>query len=313
MAYAFDPEYQPLLTYLPALDVTDVAAARALIASMGIEDPMSLVPAGVSVSHRSAASPDGPDVEVVVFEPADRAPGPIPAIAYFHGGGFVFGDANTDVRTPAALAAELGVIVASVNYRLAPECPFPAPLDDCLAAVTWLADDNGLDVDRDRIAVAGISAGAGLAASVALKARDIGGPAIVFQALDSPVLDDRLSTASMTEYVDTPLWSLTNAVESWKHYLGADADRDATSPYAAPARAADLSDLPPAYISVSAYDPLRDEGIDYARRLLHAGVPTELHLYPGTFHGSAGVFPGTEISRRVNGDYTAALRRALAR
>lgn len=311
MPYAYDPEYLPLMEFLPALDVTDATAARSLIASTATADPLSSVPDDVSVSRLTVPSSDGYSVEIVIFEPAERVRRPTPAIAYFHGGGFVFGDANTDVRTPSAVAAQLGVVVASVNYRLAPEHPFPAALDDCFAGLTWLAGDNDLDLDRDRIAVAGLSAGAGLAAGVCLRARDADGPAIAFQALDSPVLDDRLTTDSMTRFTDTPLWNRPNAVQSWRHYLGGSPED--TSGYAAPARVDDLSGLPPAYIAVTAYDPLRDEGIEFAQRLLHAGVAAELHLYPGTFHGSAGVFPDAGISQRVNSDFVSALGRAVAR
>jgi len=311
MPYAVDPEYLPLMGFIPRLDVSDAAAARALIRSMGAQDPMAAVPAGVVVDRRTAQAADGSDIELVVFRPESRGERPLPGIAYFHGGGFVFGDAGTDVRVPSALAAELGAVVVSVNYRLAPEFPFPTPFNDCYDALTWIAGDNDLGIDPARIVVAGISAGAGLAAAVTLKTRDIGGPAVCFQALDSPVLDDRLLTASVTEYTDSPLWNRQNSIDSWHHYLGVDADRTRTSEYAAPARARDLAGLPPAYIAVTAFDPLRDEGVEYAQRLTRAGVPTELQLYPGTFHGSSGVFPQTAISRRITADYTAAIRRAL--
>ena len=311
MSVAVDPEYLPMMGALPRLDLSDPEATRALIRSMGAADPMTAVPVGVSVQRRMIATADGSAVELVVFRPDGSSGRPLPAIAYFHGGGFVFGDAGTDVRVPSALAADLGAIVVSVNYRLAPEHPFPTPFDDCFTAVNWLAGDNDLGTDSSGIVVAGISAGAGMAAAVALKARETGSAAIRFQALDSPVLDDRLHTTSATEFTDSPLWNRQNAIDSWRHYLGTDADRARTSEYAAPARAQDLSGLPPAYIAVSSFDPLRDEGICYAQRLTQAGVYTELQLYPGTFHGSSGVFPQTAISRRINADFTAAIRRAL--
>lgn len=311
MSYIVDPEYLPMMGFIPRLDVSDAEAARALVRSMRAGDPMAAVPAGVVVDSRIAPADDGSDIDLVVFRPEHRSEQPVPAIAYFHGGGFVFGDASTDVRVPSALAADLGVVVVSVNYRLAPEYPFPTPFNDCFDALTWIAGDNDLGIDPARIVVAGISAGAGLAAAVTLKSRDVGGPAVRFQALDSPVLDDRLRTASATAYTDSPLWNRQNAIDSWHHYLGADVDRNQMSEYAAPARARDLAGLPPAYIAVSSFDPLRDEGIDYAQRLTQAGVPTELQLSPGTFHGSSGVFPQTAISQRINADYTAAIRRAL--
>lgn len=311
MSYAVDPEYLPMMGFIPRLDVSDAQAARALVRSMSAEDPMATLPAGLVVDRRTAPAADGTDIELIVFRPEHRTEQLLPGIAYFHGGGFVFGDAGTDVRVPSALAADLGAVVVSVNYRLAPEYPFPTPFDDCFNALSWIAGDNDLGIDPTRIVVAGMSAGAGLAAAVALKSRDIGGPAILFQALDSPVLDDRLLTRSATEYRDSPLWNRQNAIDSWRHYLGADADRTRTSEYAAPARARDLAGLPPAYIAVSSFDPLRDEGIDYAQRLTQAGVHAELQLAAGTFHGSSGVFPHTAISERINANYTAAIRRAL--
>lgn len=312
MPYAVDPAYRPMMGFLPQLDVADAEKARAVIRSMKTEDPMAAVPPGVVVHHRTAPGTDGSGIELVVFEPETLTAQPLPCVVYFHGGGFVFGDATTDVRVPSALAANLGAVVVSVNYRLAPEHPFPAPFDDAFDALTWIAGDNDLGIDPTRIVLAGISAGAGLAAAVALKARDAGGPAVIFQALDSPVLDDRLLTTSATEYTDSPLWNRQNGIDSWRHYLGADAERSTTSEYAAPARAADLRGLPPTYIAVTSFDPLRDEGINYAQRLTQAGVATELHLYPGTFHGSSGVFPQAAISQRIDADYTAAIRRALS-
>ncbi|MGN0039803.1 alpha/beta hydrolase [Rhodococcus sp. (in: high G+C Gram-positive bacteria)] len=310
MSYAVDPAYRPMMGFLPELDVSDAEKARAVILSMRMKDPMAAVPAGIVVDHRSMPTTDGSEIDLVVFRPEDPVGQPLPCILYFHGGGFIFGDAATDVRVPSALAADLDAMVVSVNYRLAPEHPFPTPFDDAFDALSWIAGDNGLGIDPTRIVLAGISAGAGLAAAVALKARDVGGPAVIFQALDSPVLDDRLLTTSATEYIDSPLWNRENGIDSWRHYLG-DPDRSVTSEYAAPARAGDLSGLPPAYIAVASFDPLRDEGIDYAQRLTQAGVPTELHLYPGTFHGSSGVFPQAAISQRIDADYTAAIRRAL--
>lgn len=311
-SFSVDPDYLPVMEFLPRLDLSDARTARALVRSMGAADPLASVPAGVVVDRRTAPAADGSEIELVVFRPEHHSKNPLPGIVYFHGGGFVFGDANTDVRVPSALAADLEAVVVSVNYRLAPEWPFPTPFQDCFDALRWIAGKNDLGIDGAGIVLAGISAGAGLAAAVALKARDVGGPTVCFQALDSPVLDDRLLTGSATEYTQSPLWTRQNAIDSWGHYLGSHTDRDRTSQYAAPARASNLAELPPAYIAVSSFDPLRDEGIDYALRLTQAGVPTEVQLFPGTFHGSSGVFPQAPISQRINAEYTAAIRRALA-
>jgi acetyl esterase/lipase len=209
----------------------------------------------------------------------------------------------------AAHAAD--AVVVSVEYRLAPEHPFPAGLEDCYAALVWLAAEaRALGVDPARIAVMGQSAGGGLAAGLALLARDRGGPRLCCQLLGIPELDHRLETASMREFVDTPLWNRPNAIMSWRHYLGEPPGE--VSPYASPAIAKDLRGLPPAYVSTMEFDPLRDEGIEYALRLLQAGVPVELHQYPGTFHGS-GLVAGAAVSRRAQAEWLDALARGLCR
>jgi acetyl esterase/lipase len=177
--------------------------------------------------------------------------------------------------------------------------------------LTWTAAKAAeLGIDPERLGVAGESAGGGLSAAIALLARDRGGPALCFQYLGIPELDDRLETPSMRAYVDTPVWNRPNAVYSWTSYLGAEPGGADVSPYAAPARATDLSGLPPAFVTTCQFDPLRDEGIQYAQRLLQAGVQTELHHYPGTFHGSSMVADAA-VSRRMFADEVAALRRGL--
>ena len=179
------------------------------------------------------------------------------------------------------------------------------------AALQWVAKNAGeLGIDPERIGVGGESAGGGLTAGTVLMARDRGGPELCFQLLGIPELDDRLDTESMRDYVDTPLWNRPNAIYSWTAYLGTEPGGDDVSPYAAPARATDLSGLPPAFVTTCQYDPLRDEGIEYARRLAHAGVPTELRHYPATFHGSSLV-EAAAISRRMFDDEVEALRRGL--
>jgi acetyl esterase len=210
------------------------------------------------------------------------------------------------------LARELGVVVVTVDYRLAPEHPYPAPLEDCYAGLVWTAKNaDALGIDPDRIAIHGASAGGGLCAGLALLARDRGGPAITFQYLGVPELDDHLDTPSMRRFVDTPLWNRPRAVISWDSYLGAGKPGGPDVPiYAAPARATDLTGLPPAYVSVMEFDPLRDEGIAYAQALLQAGVSVELHAFPGTFHGSALVEQAA-VSRREADEALVVLRRAL--
>jgi acetyl esterase len=311
MTYSFDSELQPWVPMLPTLDVADPIVARQTLAGMRASAPDFEIPHGVEITRRKVPGLDGePDVPVLIFslsgEGSDQ-----PAVIYAHGGGFVTGDADSDRMLPSQIVIETGAVVVSVDYRLSPETPFPGPLEDCFAVLAWVAKNSeSLGVDPSRIAVGGVSAGACLAAALTHLTRDRGGPSICFQLLDIPVLNDRCDTPSMLAYPDAPVWPPKSARDSWKHYLGPDAGDD-VSPYAAPARAQDFAGLPGAYIAVAAYDPLRDEGIDYARRLVESGVPTELHLYPGTFHGSGGALPAAAVSRRMRADALGALKRGL--
>jgi acetyl esterase/lipase len=223
-------------------------------------------------------------------------------VLYVHGGGFCLGDVETEHGGAVQVANACDAVVVSVDYRLAPEHPYPAALDDCYAGLVYL---SGL---VSRVAVHGQSAGGGLAAALALRVRDTSGPQIAFQSLLMPELDDRLETPSMRAFVDTPLWSRPQAVKSWEYYLGG---RKADS-WAAPTRAEDLSGLPPAHVTVMELDPLRDEGIDYATRMLQAGVSVELHAYPGTFHGAA-LAQNAAVCRRMSEDMLNALRSGLRR
>ena len=313
MAYAIDPELLPWLDMLPSWTLSD-EALRDARASMG--QASELMPAyepvhPIDVRDITVPGPSGaPDVPVRVYTPGERE-GALPGLLYIHGGGFVIGSVEVFHPTVLRLADQLGVVIVSVDYRLAPECPFPGPVEDCYAALMWIsAKAAELGIDPAHVGVLGTSAGGGLAAAVTLLARDRGGPRLSFQCLAVPELDDRLATPSMMDYVDTPLWDRTKAIFSWTSYLGTEPGGADVSPYAAPARAADLSGLPPAYVTVCQFDPLRDEGIAYAQRLMHAGVPTELHHYPGTFHGSSFV-PTAAVTVRMVADEVAALRRGL--
>lgn len=311
MTYAFDPELAAVVPMLPDLDGADPAAMRESLSAMIAQLPAA-DPTGVDCEDRLIpGGPGDPEVPVRIYRPAERTAAA--AVYSVHGGGFIAGDLETEHAGNVRLARALGVVVVAVDYRLAPETPFPGPLEDVYAGLVWTAEHAAeLGVDPNRIAIHGVSAGGGLCAALALLARDRKGPHIAFQFLGVPELDDRLATASMTAFTDTPLWNRPKAVASWDFYLGAGrAGSDDVSSYAAPARATDLAGLPPAYISVMHFDPLRDEGIAYAQALLAAGVTVELHLFPGTFHGSA-LIPDAAISQREEAEAIAVLRRALA-
>lgn len=311
MTYAFDPELAAVVPMLPDLDGADPAAMRESLSAMIAQLPAPDL-TGVDCEDRLIpGGPGDPEVPIRIYRPTERS-GPA-AVYSVHGGGFIAGDLETEHAGNVGLARALGVVVVAVDYRLAPETPFPGPLEDVYAGLVWTAEHaDELGIDPRSIAIHGVSAGGGLCAALALLARDRQGPHIAFQFLGVPELDDRLATASMTVFTDTPLWSRPKAVASWDCYLGAGrAGSDEVSIYAAPARATDLSGLPPAYISVMQFDPLRDEGIAYAQALLAAGVTVELHLFPGTFHGSA-LIPDAAISRREGAEAVEVLRRALA-
>ncbi|GAA4116686.1 alpha/beta hydrolase [Nocardioides fonticola] len=298
-----DPDLAGIIAAIPDLgdSLDDLPAARAMLAAMaeaGGEVDLS----GLEVADLPLTAYDSP-ASVRVYRPSG-ATAPLPGLLHLHGGGFCLGSVDLEHAVSADLARSLGVVVASVEYRLAPEHPYPAGLEDCYAGLRLLAELDG--VDPARLGVHGQSAGGGLAAATALLARDRGGPALAFQSLGVPELDDRLDTPSMRHADAMPMWSRSQGAKSWEFYLGGqDADG-----YAAPARMADLAGLPPAYVVTCELDPLRDEGIAYAARLLAAGVSVELHSYPGTFHG-VEIAQGTPIVERMRADLHGALRRGL--
>jgi acetyl esterase/lipase len=307
MTYRFDPELAPFVGEMPAVDLSDPARVRAASAARLGEALPYESPVPLAVEDRRVPGADGdPDVPVRVYAPASRN-GVLPGLLYIHGGGFCIGSVDGDDARAREVAAIADAVVVSVEYQLAPEHPFPAGLRDCFAALGYLAKNAAeLGIDPRHIGVAGNSAGAGLAAATALMARDQGGPELCLQYLNIPELDDRLETPSVRAFTDTPVANRANLILTWQHYL---AGQPATA-YAAPARAADLAGLPPSYVAVCEFDPLRDEGIGYAQRLVQAGVPVELHLYPGTFHGSSRI-AGAAVSRRMSRDSLEAIRRLL--
>ena len=309
MNYRFDPELAPAVPFLPRLDFSDVALARTTITALSAQMPAPDASA-LRVENHTIEGPDGP-VPVRIYRPLPQH-GAVPGLLYIHGGGFVVGNLETEHGGAIALANALGIVLVSVDYRLAPEHPYPAGLHDCEAAFLWsLANAAGLGIDTAHFGVCGQSAGGGLAAALCLLRRDRGGPRPCFQFLGIPELDDRLQTPSMRAFTDTPMWNRPAAELSWRYYLGALEPGSAEVPsHAAPAREHNLAGLPPACVTVMEFDPLRDEGLHYAQRLLQAGVSVEVHGYPGTFHGSSLIADAT-ISRRAQADMFAAIARGL--
>lgn len=303
-----DPEMDRLRDF-PPIGMDDPIAARALGADAVLPwfvEPT--VPDGVSFEDRTVVSPDvAEEIPIRIYRPTSDLP--LPAMVYCHGGAFAFGNLDSEHGRCLDLAAT-GVLVVSVDYRLAPEHVFPAGLDDCYAALQWLhGSASELGVDCNRLAVAGASAGGALAAAVALMARDREGPPLAFQLLVYPVLDDRMSSSSMQQFADAAVFTPADAALMWRHYLGPGSDVPPS--YAAPARAASLAELPPAYILAAALDPLRDEAVAYALRLQEAGVAVELHLVPRAPHGFDLLAPEAKASERARRTLLDALRQAL--
>lgn len=309
-----DPEVVASFQYMPAISAdAELIEVREMVAKMMAAFADRVPPPNPAVARedRTIPGPDGaPDVPLRIYQPAEQNDQSTPAFIWIHGGGFFLGTKGDSDVFCEQIVLETNAKVISVGYRLAPEHPFPAALDDCYATLQWLASaENPLQVDSKRIAVGGASAGACLAAGLALLARDRGGPALCYQFLLIPVTDDRHETLSSQEVTDPKVWNRARSLKAWAAYLaGSDG---AVSPYAAPARAADLSGLPPAYVHVAEQDLLRDEGIAYANCLMQAGVPTELHVYPGTFHGSFGSAPMAAVSQRAAQEHLVILKRVL--
>lgn len=310
-----DAEHLAVFERIPhrTLDPDDVpgtvAAIRAAGAARRAATPVAL-PSSVTVEdHRAPGLNGAPDVGVRLYRPAHPSGA---AFYWIHGGGMVGGAVDATDSYCAWIADELGVLVASVDYRLAPEHPYPAPIEDCHAGLRWLvASAPELGIDLARIALGGGSAGAGLAAGLALLVRDQGELAVAYQHLVYPMLDDRNETASSHAILDSRVWNRTCNHVGWNAYLDGRAGADDVEAYAAPARATDLAGLPPTYICVGTLDLFLDEDIAYARALLAAGVPTELHVYPGAFHGSPGTVPNAALSLRWRADELESIRRAL--
>lgn len=306
-----DPELLPMLDMFPAFHVTSetLPAVRAGIGQMIAATPIPEAP--VDVAERSVPGPAGaPDVRVLVYTPRE-APSPRAAYLHIHGGGYVMGVPEMNDAPNRLLAAEMGCVIVSVDYRLPPETPHPGPVEDCYAALEWVhANAAALDVDPARIAIGGESAGGGLAAALALLARDRGKVPVAFQLLIYPMLDDRTVTADPHPYTGEFVWTPSANRFGWAALLGHEPGIDGVSSYAAAARAESLAGLPPAFISVGALDLFLDENLDYARRLARDGVPVEMHVYPRAFHGFDMV-PGAGVSRAFERDCREALRRAL--
>ncbi len=251
-----------------------------------------------------------PDVAVRVHRPRG-ASGDLPCLYFMHGGGYVFGTFLMDDLRFDKWCPMLNCMGVSVEYRLAPETPYPGPLEDCYAGLKWVYENAGrLGIDRGRLGIGGASAGGGLAAGLALLVRDRAEFPIAYQLLIYPMIDDRMTSVSSSW--DVPIWNPRSNNDGWTAYLGGPRGGDDVPAYAAASRAKDVAGLPPAYVMVGALDGFLDEDVAYAQRLTHAGVPAELHVYPGGPHGFDGLLPGTHLARRARRDMEEWLARQFA-
>ncbi|TCJ32840.1 alpha/beta hydrolase fold domain-containing protein [Parafrankia sp. BMG5.11] len=337
MPYRFDPELASLVEITPHVTVDDITATRARAAELMLAATREIDLTGVNITDTCVPGPpDAPDVAVRIYTPVGVAR-PTPAVLHLPGGGFVAGGLGTEHRANIGLSRAVGAVVVAVDYRLAPEHPYPSALEDCYAALCWMAARaDRLGVDPNRIAVHGAHAGGGLAAALALLTRDRGGPALCFQCLDFPELDDRRAVPSLAaapvglgdalgggrEHRPGTTGARTDSAGAdggsvgaarradtavhWDAYLGEGrAGTDGVPLYAAPARAEDLRGLPPAYVCVQERDRLREQGVAYADALRSAGVPARLQVV-------AGSAPEPAPRRRAASPETvAALRAAL--
>jgi len=308
-----DPELLEALDAFPPFEVSEATLSgfRSNITAL-LPPEESYAHPDVAIERRTIAGPAGaPDVPVVLFRP--RQAGRAPALLYIHGGGYVLGSAMDVAPGAVRTASELGCLVLSVEYRLAPETRAPGSLEDCYAALKWLHDQaSTLGVDPRRIAIGGESAGGGLAAALALLARDRGEYPVCFQLLIYPMLDDRTSASStLCPNTGEFIWNRDANDFGWRSLLGVDPGDPSVTERQAPARAADLSGLPPAYISVGTLDLFLDENLAYAERLIRAGVETELHVLPGAFHGFEIAFQ-SGLAQEAQTERRRALKRAFA-
>ncbi|MFJ8002038.1 alpha/beta hydrolase [Streptomyces sp. NPDC096310] len=318
----FDPELAVVLELNPesttVLTPELILLAREIMAQQRPTDEEIRRQGTFTFEEREVPGPAGaPAVSLLICRPAG-APRPssarLPALYCVHGGGMVSGDNRLGILDRLDLAHELGgLVVVSVEYRLAPEHPHPAPVEDCYAGLVWTARHaRELGIDRDRIFVVGSSAGGGLAAALALMARDRGGPEPAGQFLMAPMLDDRNNSPSSHQMAGVGTWDRASNHTGWSALLGDRMGKPGVSPYAAPARATDLSGLPPLYIEVGSAETFRSENVDYASRIWMAGGRAELHVWPGGFHGFHGDAPKTRITRDVKEARLRWMRRVLA-
>jgi acetyl esterase/lipase len=308
-----DPQLAPFAAMFAGfLNLDDIPEQRKQLATLFAARPAATGLSDVQVSeHQAPALKRGPQVRLRSYRPG-KAAGVPPCIYYVHGGGMVLGSIDQNDDACKALARDTNCMIVAVGYRLAPEHPYPAAMDDCYAGLKWVAGNTAsLGIDPARIAVMGHSAGGGLAAGLALLARDKREVKLAFQLLVYPMIDDTNVKSAAAKGDDFYVWSRANNLAGWKAYLGSRRGTAKVPAYAAPARAKKLAGLPPAYICTGDRDLFLAEDLAYAQRLAAAGVPIDLHVYPGAFHGFDSLIPDLPLAQRATADMVRALRAAL--
>jgi acetyl esterase/lipase len=292
----------------------NLADVRAIGAGKALTDDELRRGATITLDRRRIPGPSGaPDIDVLVLSPAGAVAGDRQCVYYIHGGGLVAGDERSDMGVIGDWVQQAGVVVVSVRYRLAPEHPYPAAVDDCVAGLRWTAAHLSLLGASGPPVVAGISAGGGLAAATVLRVRDQGGPEIAGQLLMCPMLDDRTVPAPGEVPGPYDTWSRASNLTGWTALLGDARGTDDVSPYAAPARTGDLTGLPPTFVDVGSLDAFRDEDVDYARRIWAAGGDAELHVWTGGYHGFEALVADAAVSRAARAARIDWLRRLVSR
>lgn len=310
-----DAEYRPIVQMLQEKAAHEPKLSAATLATIRGGNPMTAPPAeSPAWSERSIAGPKGaPDLRIYIINAGAKDAGK-PAILHTHGGGYVLGNAKNSIAALQKLAAELDCVIVSVDYRLAPETPFPGSLEDNYAGLKWLYDNAAeLGVDRTRIALMGESAGGGHAAALAIAARDRREVPLVLQVLVYPMLDDRTgSTRQVAPHIGTLVWNKDANRFGWSSLLGVPAGSKKVPKGAVPARVENLAGLAPAFIAVGGLDLFVDEDIEYAKRLNAAGVPTQLLVVPRVPHGF-DYLPDTKATKAYQPLLLDALRRAFGK
>jgi acetyl esterase/lipase len=309
----FDPELAAVLAAQPQGPTTVTAEMVPSIRSVLVTLPQTVIgDRPLIYSDLVVPGPsDGSTVALTVIERSGRKRGG-PAIYYVHGGGMMIGDRWFGTEAVIDWVEDLDAVMITVEYRLAPEHPYPAPLDDCYQGLLWVAANHAqLGFDPERLVIAGASAGGGLAAGIALRARDDGGPHLAAQVLIYPMLDDRNETTSSYQFEGLGRWDRGSNVTGWNAYLGATRLTSDVPIYAAPARATDLSGLPPAFIDVGSAEVFRDENVAYASQIWADGGSCELHVWPGGFHAFDMAAPEANLSKAMMSARKAWLRRTL--